>query len=200
VNANRHAPQLAGLVLAAGASLRFGSPKPLALFRGVPLVRHTTRLLDAFCPAGLHVVVGAAEPAIRELLAPDGVAVVVNPDWASGLGSSLACGIRGLPAGADAVLVMPCDLPAITVADLSRLVSAWRAAPQLMAAAEFDAHPAPPAIFPRAVWSQLVALRGDQGARAVLESAAQRTAVPMPSAALDADTPAELARIERSLG
>jgi CTP:molybdopterin cytidylyltransferase MocA len=200
VNANRHAPQLAGLVLAAGASLRFGSPKPLALFRGVPLVRHTTRLLDAFCPAGLHVVVGAAEPAIRELLAPDGVAVVVNPDWASGLGSSLACGIRGLPAGADAVLVMPCDLPAVTVADLFRLVSAWRAAPQLMATAEFDAHPAPPAIFPRAVWPQLDALRGDQGARAVLESAAQRTAVPMPSAALDADTPAELARIERSLG
>ena len=200
MNAHRHTPQLAGLVLAAGASRRFGSPKPLALFRAVPLVRHTTQLLSAFCPAGLQVVAGAVAPAIRELLAPDGVAVVVNPDWASGLGSSLACGIRALPPGPDAVLVMPCDLPAVTAEDLSRLVSAWRVAPQRMAAAEFDAHPAPPAIFPRAVWSQLAALRGDQGARAVLESAAQRTLVPMPSAALDVDTPAELARIEHSLG
>jgi molybdenum cofactor cytidylyltransferase len=202
VNAHRHPPQLAGLVLAAGASQRFGSPKALALFRGVPLVRQTTQRLKAFCPAGLQVVAGAAAvaPAIRELLAPDGVVVVVNPDWASGMGSSLACGLRALPAGADAVLVMPCDLPAVTTDDLARLVSAWRAAPQRMAAAEFDAHPAPPAIFPRTVWPQLIALRGDQGARAVLESAAQRTAVPMPSAALDADTPAELARIECSLG
>lgn len=200
MNAHRQPPQLAGLLLAAGASLRFGSPKPLALFRGVPLVRHATQLLKGCCPAGVQVVAGAAEAVIRELLVPDGVAVVMNPDWASGMASSLACGIRALPAAADAVLVMPCDLPAVTAEDLARLVTAWRAAPQRMAAAEFDAHPAPPAIFPRAVWSQLVALRGDQGARALLESAAQRTAVPMPSAALDVDTPAELARIERSLG
>jgi len=69
-----------------------------------------------------------------------------------------------------------------------------------MAAAEFDGHPAPPAIFPRAIWSQLLLLRGDQGARALLESAAQRSLVAMPAAALDVDTPAELARLERELG
>lgn len=187
-------------MLAAGASLRFGSPKPLALFRGVALVRHTTRLLDAFCPAGIYVVAGTAEPAIRELLATDGVAVIANPDWPSGMGSSLACGIAALPVGADAVLVMPCDLPAVSADDLARLLAAWRKAPGLMAAAEFDGHPAPPAIFPRAVWSELAVLHGDHGARSVLDRAAQHTAVPMPSAALDADTPVELARLERSLG
>ncbi|MEZ5562997.1 MAG: nucleotidyltransferase family protein [Gammaproteobacteria bacterium] len=196
----RQSPQLAGLVLAAGGSVRFGSPKPLALFRGVPLVRHVTGVLAGICPAGVHVVAGAAEPAIRKLLAADGVQVVSNPDWASGMAGSLSCGIRALPVAADAALVMPCDLPAVSADDLARLVEAWRAAPELMAAAEFDGHPAPPAIFPRAVWSQLHLLRGDQGARALLESAAQRTAVAMPSAALDVDTPAELARLERTLG
>ena len=200
MNVHRQSPQLAGLVLAAGASRRFGTPKPLALFRDVPLVRRATGLLAGFCPAGVHVVAGAAEQDIRKLVEPDGVQVVINPDWASGLASSLASGIRALPVGADAVLVIPCDLPAVTAEDLARLVAAWRAAPELMAAAEFDGHPAPPAIFPRAVWSQLDLLRGDQGARAVLESAAQRSVVVMPSAALDVDTPAELARLERALG
>jgi CTP:molybdopterin cytidylyltransferase MocA len=200
MNAVRQSPRLAGLVLAAGASLRFGSSKPLALFRGVPLVRHATTLLAGVCNAGLQVVAGSSAAAIRELLASDGVPVVENPHWASGMASSLACGIQALPATADAVLVMPCDLPAVSADDLARLVVAWRAAPELMAAAEFDAHPAPPVIFPRAVWPQLALLRGDQGARALLESAVQHTAVPMPSAALDVDTPAELARLERSLG
>ncbi|MBM4221944.1 MAG: nucleotidyltransferase family protein [Gammaproteobacteria bacterium] len=200
MNAHRQVPQLAGLVLAAGASLRFGSPKPLALFRGVPLVRHAAGLLNAICPAGVFVVAGTTESAVRELVTPDGVQVVANPDWAGGMAGSLACGIRALPVSADAVLVMPCDLPAVTAEDLARLVSAWRGAPGLPAAAEFDAHPAPPAIFPRTAWSQLLALRGDQGARALLEGMPQRTAVPMPSAALDADTPAELARLERCLG
>lgn len=199
MNVHRQSPQLAGLVFAAGASLRFGTPKPLALFRGIPLVRHTTTLLAQFCPVGVYVVAGTAEQAIRELVAPDGVQLVVNEDWASGLASSLACGIRALPVGADAVLVMPCDLPAVTADDLARLVAAWHAAPELMAAAQFDGHPAPPAIFPRAVWSQLALLRGDQGARAVLESAEQRSVVAMPSAALDADTPDELTRLERTL-
>lgn len=200
MNVHRHSPQLAGLVLAAGASLRFGTPKPLALFRGVPLVRHAAMLLADFCPAGVHVVTGAAEAAIRKLVVADGVQVVANPDWASGLASSLACGLRALPVAADAALVIPCDLPAVTAEDLARLVAAWRAAPELMAAAAFDGHPAPPAIFPRAVWSQLYLLRGDQGARAVLESAAQHSTVAMPAAALDADTPAELARLEHRLG
>ncbi len=197
---HRQSPQLAGLVLAAGASQRFGTPKPLAVFRGVPLVRRATALLADCCAAGVYVVAGTAEEAIRELLAPDGVQVVANPDWASGMASSLVCGIAALPSGADAVLVIPCDLPAVSAEELSRLVAAWSAVPGLMAAAEFDGHPAPPAIFPRAVWPQLALLRGDQGARVLLESAAQRCLVPMPTAALDADTPAELARLERTLG
>ena len=197
---HRQSPQLAGLVLAAGASLRFGTPKPLAEFRGVPLVRRASAVLGSCCTAGIFVVAGTAAPAIRALLAPDGVQVVANPDWASGMASSLACGIGALPATAGAVVVMPCDLPAVSAEDLYRLVAAWRAAPALMAAAEFDGHPAPPAIFPRAIWSQLVLLRGDQGARALLESAAQRSLVAMPAAALDVDTPAELARLERELG
>jgi CTP:molybdopterin cytidylyltransferase MocA len=197
---HRQPPQLAGLVLAAGASQRFGSPKPLALFRGEPLVRRVTTLLTACCSAGVYVVAGTAEVAIRELLAPDGVQVVANPDWATGMASSLVCGITVLPSAADAVIIIPCDLPAVSAEDLAGLVAAWCTAPELMAAAEFDGHPAPPAIFPRAVWSQLALLRGDQGARALLERTPQRTAVPMPSAALDVDTPADLARLERSLG
>ena len=88
------APPLAGLVLAAGAGRRFGGPKPLARYRGEPLVAHALRSVAGCCDAGVTVVVGAAGPdvAAAARAALPAVRVVANPDWATGLAGSLRAG------------------------------------------------------------------------------------------------------------
>lgn len=187
---------LAGLLLAAGGATRFGSPKVLAPFRGEPLVRRGVRLLQPRCPAGVHVVVGASADGVRAALAAEAVTMVANPGWAGGLSTSLVCGVASLPAEADAVLILLCDQPAITAHDLDALVAAWQVEPELITAASFSGQLGPPVIMPRSVWSELAALRGDQGARSLLEWHTERTAVAMPHAALDIDTPEDLARLE----
>lgn len=190
----RGSPGLAGLLLAAGGSSRFGSPKALARFRGGTLIEHAVRLLRQRCGAGILVVSGEADQLLRNALGAE-VPVVRNPDWAAGMAASLACGIRHLPP-ADAALVMPCDLPAVTPEDLRRLAAAWQAAPDQVAAAAWEGHLGPPAIFPRDRWPELLVLQGDQGARGLLTTEPRLTAVPMPSAALDVDTPEDLARLQ----
>lgn len=192
--------KLAGLLLAAGGATRFGSPKVLATYRGESLVRRAAHLLVPRCPAGVHVVVGASAAGVREALAGEAasgsVALVDNPDWARGLSTSLVRGVAALPATADAVLILLCDQPAITGGDLDALVAAWRVEPALIAAAGFSDRVGPPVIIPREFWPQLAALRGDQGARSLLEWHAEHTTVVMPHAALDVDTPEDLARLE----
>jgi molybdenum cofactor cytidylyltransferase len=188
--------KLAGLLLAAGGATRFGSPKVLAPFHGKPLVRRGVQLLMPRCPAGVHVVVGASADGVRAALAAESVSIVENPDWASGLSTSLVRGVAALPAAADAVLILLCDQPAITADDLDALITAWQVEPELIAAAGFRDQLGPPVIMPRSVWPQLAALRGDQGARSLLEWHAEHTAVPMPHAAFDVDTPDDLARLE----
>lgn len=191
---------LAGLLLAAGGATRFGSPKVLATYRGEPLVRRAARQLIPRCPAGVRVVVGAAASGIRTALADElargSVVLVDNADWARGLSTSLVSGVAALPPAAEAVLILLCDQPAVTGDDLDALVAAWRVEPALITAAGFSDRLGPPVIIPRAFWPQLAALRGDQGARSLLEWHAEHTAVAMPHAALDVDTPEDLARLE----
>lgn len=187
---------LAGLLLAAGGATRFGSPKVLATYRGEPLVCRAVRLLAPRCPAGVHVVVGASAPGVRGALANEPVTLVDNPDWARGLSTSLVRGVAALPPGADAVLILLCDQPAITPDDLDALIAAWQVEPALIAAAGFSDRLGAPVIIPRGLWPQLAALRGDQGARSLLEWHAEHTTVVMPHAALDVDTPEDLARLE----
>jgi molybdenum cofactor cytidylyltransferase len=183
--------RLAGLLLAAGGATRFGSPKVLANYRGEPLVRRATHLLVPRCPAGVHVVVGASAAGVRGALADE-----VTSGWARGLSTSLVHGVAALPAAADAVLILLCDQPAVTGGDLDALISAWQVEPALIAAAGFSDRLGPPVIIPREFWPQLAALRGDQGARSLLEWHAEHTTVVMPHAALDVDTPEDLARLE----
>ena len=188
---------VAGLVLAAGGATRFGSPKALATYRGKPLVTRAVRQLVPRCPAGVYVVVGAHGSELHAALADEPtVTVVDNPDWQRGLSTSLRAGIAAMPEAADAVLLTLCDLPVVTGEDLDALIGAWRVEPVLIAIASFAGGRGPPAIFPRAVWPQFAALRGDQGARSLLEWHEEHILVPMPNAALDVDTPDDLARLE----
>jgi len=193
-------PVIRGLltvVLAAGGGSRFGGRKPLARIAGKALVRRAAECAPAGPGSELIVISGAQHSAIRACLTGLPARVVRNLRWRQGLASSLRCALQAVRSPAQAVLLLPVDLPLLAAADLQALARAWRRAPRRPAAAAFAGGLGAPAIFPRCYWPLLRQLRGDRGARTLLAALPGVQGVPLPAAAHDVDTPAELAAIVR---
>lgn len=184
------------LVLAAGASSRLGQPKQLVRLGHRPALHIVVSSAVALAGSAVTVVIGAHAREMTHLLAHSPASVVVNRHWEEGMASSLRLGVATLPPACEAVLVLLGDQVGITSEDLKRLAGAWRGEEGLIAASVYDQQVGVPAIFPRMWFSELSALRGDRGARAVLERNSFRLVrVPMPNAAIDLDTPEDLAAL-----
>lgn len=187
-------PELAALVLAAGAGRRFGAIKQLALVRGEPLICRAIALAEAVAPGAVQVVLGAHRVQIAARL-PPGLPVVACTDWAEGLGTSLATGMVGLRGQPDGVLVLLADQIALRAEALQALAARWRAAPAYAFCAFYGGQPGVPAIFPRRLFAELASLRGERGAKPMLRrECAANTRQAMPEAAIDIDTVDDLAR------
>lgn len=114
---------ISAVLLAAGASTRFGSPKMLADAGGEPLVRRVAR---AFVEAGfaeVAVVLAPSAHRVAEALEGVGVRVAVNPRPADGMLSSAQAGLSVLSASCDRVALSPADLPGLTAPLLARLLA-----------------------------------------------------------------------------
>jgi len=187
---------LHAIVLAAGASTRFGSPKQLVRVAGRPLLHSALARAADVAGSAVSVVLGAHAAELTPLLTHSQALIVINRDWREGIASSIRAGVSRLPPSCNAVLLMLADQAAITAEDLKRLVSAWRRQPDYIVAARYGMTTGVPAVFPRSVFSDLAALRGDTGARALLQRNPDRVVrVPMASAAIDIDTPEDLLKI-----
>jgi len=123
--------------------------------------------------------------------------VLVNRDWAEGIGSSLRTAATNLSGACDGLLVMLADQVAVTADDLRRLAGAWRTRSDSIVAATYAGTVGVPAIFPRWSFPALIALRGDEGARLLLRRYTDRVLrLPMANAELDIDTPEDLLNVE----
>ena len=190
------AASLHAIVLAAGASTRFGSPKQLVRVSGRPLLHTIVARAVELAGHSVTVVLGAHAAELAPLLRHSPASVIVNRDWQEGIASSLRAAIGHVPGGSDGVLIALADQPMVTTEDLRRLAGAWRRQPAFIAAAQYGATTGVPAIFPRTSFEDLAALRGDRGAQLLLRRNPDRVVrVPMPSAALDIDTPEDLLSI-----
>jgi molybdenum cofactor cytidylyltransferase len=184
---------LHAIVLAAGAATRFGSAKQLVRIAGRPLLHSAIARAAEVAGTAVTVVLGAHAAELTPLLAHSQALIVINRDWREGLASSIRAAVTRLPPTCNAVLLTLVDQAAVTAEDLKRLVGAWRRQPDYIAAARYGMTTGVPAIFPRSAFGELTALRGDVGARAVLQRNPDRVVrVPMASAALDIDTPEDL--------
>jgi CTP:molybdopterin cytidylyltransferase MocA len=190
---------LAGLVLAAGSGSRLGQPKALVRLDGELLVERACRVLAGGGAATLVVVLGAAADEVRrQARLPAGAVVVDNPDWPSGMGSSLRAGLAALPAAAGAVVVALVDQPLVRPEAVRRLAAAWRAG-AVAAVATYGGQPRNPVLLTRPILGEVAeAATGDRGARAWLRAhptLVQQVTCDDAGDPTDIDTPAELSAL-----
>jgi molybdenum cofactor cytidylyltransferase len=184
------------IVLAAGSSSRLGQPKQLVKLGGRPALHRVVSSATAVAGNAVTVVLGAHAQDLTRLLAHSPASVIVNRHWEEGMASSLRYGLAAVPPTSSAVLVMLGDQVAVTSDDLKRLISAWKGHDTVIAASVYQGHVGVPAIFPQWCYTELRELRGDRGARIILERHAHRLAhVQMPNAAIDLDTPEDLVAV-----
>lgn len=155
---------VAGLLLAAGRGSRLGRPKALVEVGGRRLADRAASVLRDAGLAPVVVVSGAAPIDLP------GVVVAHNPDWASGMGSSLRTGLGALPDDAEAVVVSLVDQPGVGPEAVRRLVAAYEAGAEV-AVATYDGAPRNPVLLARTHWPAVAAsATGDRGARAFLRA------------------------------
>jgi molybdenum cofactor cytidylyltransferase len=185
--------KVGAVLLAAGRSSRFGDDhKLLAEWRGLPLV---AQAVDAIAAAGLPppiIVLGHQAEAVQAALAGRTATFVAAPDWADGMGRSLAAGIAAVPGDWEAALVCLADMPAVEPA----LIAALARAPGEVVVPIWDGRRGHPVRWPRAAFARLLALEGDMGGKTIMADFSV-TEIEAPSAAclLDIDTPAALANL-----
>ena len=187
---------IAGVVLAAGGSRRLGRPKQLVSVGGRSLVQHAADCCLAGGCKPVRVVLGASFARIRPRLQDLPVELLRNEDWQEGIASSMRIGVRELPAGVEAVLLATCDQPRLSPGVVRRLIAAFDGSPGGSAACEYAGTVGVPALFGAGRFEELLALRGDHGAKKLLLSNPGSLArVPWPDGAVDLDCPEDLDRI-----
>lgn len=187
---------VAGLLLAAGAGSRLGRPKALVELGGMTLAERGVALLRDGGADPIVMVTGAVD------LSLPGVTSVHNPDWPTGMGSSLRVGLRALPADSSAVVIGLVDQPLISPEAVRRLISAFRDGARVAVAA-YSGKRRNPVLISQELWGQVAeSADADYGAREFLrEHADQVTLVECGDVAHpdDLDTPADLHRITEAM-
>jgi CTP:molybdopterin cytidylyltransferase MocA len=186
---------IVGVVLAAGAGRRFGSPKQLADLDGEPLLQHAVDAMLAVPSLdGVVVVLGAAAEHIGAAVRFADAEPVVCADWQEGMAASLRCGVEAA-GDADWVVVTLGDQPGITPEAIEAVVGALDPGVDAVRA-EYRGEPGHPVALSRSLYGPVADLRGDVGARELLGSVAVR---PVEAAHLarpdDVDTPEDMEAI-----
>ncbi|MBB3541881.1 molybdopterin-binding/glycosyltransferase family 2 protein [Rhizobium sp. BK399] len=184
------------VVLAAGKASRMGEGGPhklLAEFDGVPLIRRSVMTAIGSQASSVVVVTGHRKDALEAAVSGLNITTVHNPDYASGMASSLATGFSVEQArSADGILVMLADMPGVSTGDLDALIGAFRqSSGQSIIRAVSGGKRGNPVVLPKSLFDAVLRLEGDVGAWHIIET----SGVPVvdvdigDAAHLDVDTP-----------
>ena len=175
--------RVTGVVLAAGASSRLGEPKQLVEVGGERLLERTVRVAREAGLESIVVVLGSRAEEIQKTCRLEGAKIVVNAGWAEGMGSSVRAGMLAVGVGTGGIVLMTCDQPAVDAAHLRQLIE--ESAGGKAVGSRYAGKVGVPAFFPAARFTELMELRGDAGARGLLQSA---DALELRGGELDVDT------------
>ena len=184
-------------MLAAGQSKRFGGIKQLTDIGGQPMICHCLlqyrqgeKWLDGISNG--WVALGSNANLITQVL-PDHVNKYVVNSWLNGMGHVLAQSMQNIAVDTSHVLIGLADQVAITRPILNQLLDAAKAYPSHIVAAQYNGGLGAPVIFPKQYFYDLSQLKGDKGAKILLQQYLHQTiSIIIPEAALDIDTPEDL--------
>ena len=190
--------RVAGIILAAGGSARFGEPKQLLDWKGKTLVKHA---VDLALGAGLRpviVVSGAAHQQISDVL-DERVQIVHNPHWEHGQSTSVRAGVESLPGEIGAAVFLLVDQPLIPEELIRLLRQKHSRSLSRIIHPDVDGTPGNPVLFDRQVFEDLKGLVGDQGGRVLFDSyPPQKIDWHDPASQYDIDSPQDYQNLSSS--
>lgn len=157
------AQRLHVVILAAGASVRFGSPKQILAYQGRSLIRRAADAAAALAGSHVTIVLGAHSREVEgELLGLDAY-IIHNADWRDGLASSVRKGLLTVPSAPLGVLLMACDMPLVDYALLDTMTDRWDLDRSRIITCTSERGTGLPAIIPRRYFKALMSIKGDPG-------------------------------------
>ena len=183
------------IILAAGSSSRMGRPKQLLPYNGKSLLEHTVDTANDTDANPVIVVLGANATMLDKEINEKKVHITENTEWGEGMASSVRCGIKTLMQIApysDAAIIMVCDQPFVSPALLNELIAAQKNTGKAIVTSQYNNAIGPPALFHKTVFPGLLELKGDAGARKIIEKRKTDVAtVSFDKGEIDIDTEAD---------
>lgn len=161
---------ICAIVLAAGLSRRMGAQKVLLPFGGKTVIAHIVDQLLASIVDKVYVVTGHQAERIREGLSSRPVSIVNNPDYESGMLSSVRCGLRALPEQCKGVLVAIGDQPSITLKLVDRMIQSFIATGKRILVPCYDGKRGHPILFSQLYRQEILTHYDDVGLRGLLHA------------------------------
>ena len=159
------------IILAAGSSTRMGRPKQLLPYKGQSLLRHIVDIAIAAELGPVIVVIGAELKLLEDELKNTRAIIVHNKEWEEGMASSIRHGLNQFTVqfpSAEGVIITVCDQPYITERLLRELVEGWVRNGKKVIASAYDDTMGTPVFFHRDLFPQLMELKGDKGAKQII--------------------------------
>lgn len=183
------------IILAAGSSSRMGRPKQLLPYNGKSLLAHTVDTANDADADPVIVVLGANAALLEKEIDEKKVRVAENKEWKEGMASSVRCGITTLLHIApfvDAVIIMVCDQPFVSSSLLNELMVTQKNTGKQIVTCQYEKAVGPPALFHKSIFPELMKLKGDAGARKIIEQRSNDVAtVLFKKGDIDIDTEAD---------
>ena len=167
------------LIIAAGESKRMGSPKQLLVVEGETLINRIIKIAKKAVNFPTYVILGASAETIHGQLPNIDIHVVQNAHWQEGMASSIRLGLNTAVAqnpNLEGVLIVVCDQPYITESTISDLLQLQKEKDTPMAAAYYNQVMGTPALFHQSIFNDILSLKGDMGAKRIIQSRPEEVA------------------------
>jgi molybdenum cofactor cytidylyltransferase len=188
---------IAGILLAAGTSSRMGSNKLFFELNGESVLRGAARRALAGGLSPLTVVLGHEPDEARAEIADLPCRWALNPRYEQGINSSLKAGVAAVPSAARAAMVLLADMPFVSPAMIAAMIARYRASAAPLVVSDYEGVSAPPMLYDRSLFPELLAMTGEGcGRQVVKEHRGEAEVLSWPAAALaDLDVPGDYHRL-----